>query len=529
MALWIDAGTLFDLPIEAQTGRLMALVYAAYVIVSALALIEFVRSVPLYLWRNPVAVIAADAAGLAWEPMFAVLAASTFAAVATHVGVGLFLLRARPTDRFALLVSLTNIVGGLGLVSGVGLDFAEPAWKLAVHGLWRLGSVLVMAVWLTLPDGRFVPRSAIALLLAFSIWHLIGIADPSVAPCLCDNPRIALYLCFFFAAAAAQVYRYRAVATKHQRDQMKWITVALIASAITLAIASAAFVVWPFAFRVAGTDAVGLLVVVGSNVLHQVANIGVALALAIAIVRTRLFAIDLIINRTLLYAAVTVVLIGVFAGLNGLAQTALELAGVGGSGLVTALLAAATAAVFAPLRKRLAPVIDRLLPARALLTLVFLDLVSSTERLAALGDERWRDVLSSYRAIVRREITRSEGREIDNAGDGFFVIFTDPLRAVSAAARIRRVVRDLGLELRIGVHVGECEMRGEKPTGLAVHAAARVMSCAQGGEIFVSADAHELLQGTGVTLVDRGLHPLRGVAGEWRLYLADPARLAQLS
>jgi class 3 adenylate cyclase len=157
------------------------------------------------------------------------------------------------------------------------------------------------------------------------------------------------------------------------------------------------------------------------------------------------------------------------------------------------------------------------LPARSRLTLLFTDIVESTQAIVDLGDERWRDVLSLYRAMVRRELGHFHGREVNTAGDAFFAIFDRPIRGVGCAMAMRDAVKELGLRVRTGLHCGEVEMRGEQVTGLAVHAAARVMSQAGEDEIFVSGVMAEAVGGS-IPLRELGQRELRGVPGEWRLF-----------
>jgi class 3 adenylate cyclase len=158
------------------------------------------------------------------------------------------------------------------------------------------------------------------------------------------------------------------------------------------------------------------------------------------------------------------------------------------------------------------------LPARAVLALVFTDIVGSTRMAAEFGDERWRGLLDRYRAAVRRELSRLGGREIDTAGDGFFATFHRPVAALECAWHIRQAVRGLNLETRTGVHVGECEMRGEKVSGLAVHTAARVMAAAPDGELVVSEALREAVGELDMQFADHGVHQLKGVPGQWHLY-----------
>jgi class 3 adenylate cyclase/acyl-coenzyme A thioesterase PaaI-like protein len=158
---------------------------------------------------------------------------------------------------------------------------------------------------------------------------------------------------------------------------------------------------------------------------------------------------------------------------------------------------------------------------RILATLLFTDIVGSTEHAERLGDARWRALLDQYRASVRTEIARCEGIEIDTAGDGFFVRFESPARALQCARAARDAVKRLGVEIRAGIHTGECEVQGRNLTGIAVHIAARVQAAAAPGEVLVSETVKAIATGSGVRFEDRGKHSLKGVPGEWRLYLVE--------
>ncbi|HET8556539.1 MAG TPA: adenylate/guanylate cyclase domain-containing protein [Gaiellaceae bacterium] len=157
---------------------------------------------------------------------------------------------------------------------------------------------------------------------------------------------------------------------------------------------------------------------------------------------------------------------------------------------------------------------------RVLATVLFTDIVDSTRRAVELGDRRWRQLLNTHDAAVRRELERFRGREVDTAGDGFFATFDGPARAVRCAISIGDAVRELGLDLRAGIHTGECELDGSKVRGIAVHTGARVASLAAPGEVLVSRTVKDLVAGSGLDFVDRGVHELKGVPGEWRLYAA---------
>ncbi len=155
---------------------------------------------------------------------------------------------------------------------------------------------------------------------------------------------------------------------------------------------------------------------------------------------------------------------------------------------------------------------------RVLATVLFTDVVSATERAATLGDRQWREVLDRHHALVRRELAAFRGREIDTAGDGFLAAFDGPARAIRAATTITEKVRLMGLEVRAGLHTGECEVMGPKLGGIAVHIGARVAALAKPGEVLVSSTVKDLVAGSGLRFDDRGAHALKGVPGEWHLF-----------
>ena len=159
-------------------------------------------------------------------------------------------------------------------------------------------------------------------------------------------------------------------------------------------------------------------------------------------------------------------------------------------------------------------------PDRVLATVLFTDIVGATERAVALGDRRWRDLLDSHQALVRRELARFRGHEVDTAGDGFLATFDGPARAIRCACAISDEARQLGLEIRAGLHTGECELIGNKVGGIAVHIGARVAASAAPGEVRVSSTVKDLVAGSGLRFSDRGVHTLKGVPGEWRLFAA---------
>jgi class 3 adenylate cyclase len=156
---------------------------------------------------------------------------------------------------------------------------------------------------------------------------------------------------------------------------------------------------------------------------------------------------------------------------------------------------------------------------RVLSTIVFTDIVGSTEIATQVGDVRWRELLERHHAVVRAELARHRGVEVDTAGDGFFARFDGPARAIRCAAAILNSVRaEVGLELRAGIHTGECEIVGEKLAGIAVHTGARVAAAAKPGEVLVSSTVKALVAGSGIDFEDRGATQLKGIDESWRLF-----------
>jgi pimeloyl-ACP methyl ester carboxylesterase/class 3 adenylate cyclase len=156
-----------------------------------------------------------------------------------------------------------------------------------------------------------------------------------------------------------------------------------------------------------------------------------------------------------------------------------------------------------------------------LATVLFTDIVGSTAKAAELGDRGWRELLEQHHALIRRELTRHRGVELDTAGDGFFARFDGPARAIRCACAVTASVHDLGIEVRAGVHTGECELLDGKVAGLAVSIGARVAAAAGPGEVLVSQTVKDLVAGSGIAFADRGVAQLKGVPGDWRIYAVD--------
>jgi class 3 adenylate cyclase/pimeloyl-ACP methyl ester carboxylesterase len=164
-------------------------------------------------------------------------------------------------------------------------------------------------------------------------------------------------------------------------------------------------------------------------------------------------------------------------------------------------------------------------PDRVLTTVLFSDIVGSTERATALGDHAWRDLLDAHDDMTRRQLQRYRGREVKTTGDGFLATFDGPARAIRCAAAIREAAQRLGIQLRLGIHTGEVELRGDDVGGIAVHIAARVAAHAGPSEVLVSRTVTDLVAGSEIVFQDRGEHALKGVAGDWQLFAVAPTSL----
>jgi class 3 adenylate cyclase len=157
-------------------------------------------------------------------------------------------------------------------------------------------------------------------------------------------------------------------------------------------------------------------------------------------------------------------------------------------------------------------------PDRSLATILFTDIISSTETASELGDERWRSLVERHDELVRMEIERYGGRPIKTMGDGFLAVFEGPAKAIRCARAMDGAVRTLGIEMRAGIHTGECERRGDDLSGIAVNVAARIVARAGAGEVLVSSTVRELVLGSGLEFSERGTHALKGVPDEWHLF-----------
>jgi class 3 adenylate cyclase len=437
------------------------------------------------------------------------------------------------------LIALLNALPGLAgqytryaLVTQPGMPFT--AWipwfgDLMTDFVYPAG--LAALAFLLTPNGRFLsPRwrwvavtgAVVSLVLLILDMTDTGIGNPPVPNPTAVPAIIALGARFgeapFLAglavlavAGASVVIRLRR-AHGEERLQMRWIAAAA-AFAVGINVLSIVFLLAVASDQVA-TVVATVVTVIGFGIVLPA-------GFAVAMLRYRLYDLDLLLNRTALYGAVTVVLVVVLFVANLVAQRAVESVFHQRSDLVAAALGVAAGLAFGPIRRAIRPVVDRALPARSRLTLLFTDIVESTQAIVDLGDERWRDVLFRFRALVRHELARHRGREVNTAGDAFFAVFDRPANGVRCAAAMRDGVKGLGLSVRTGIHCGEVQMRGEQVSGLAVHAAARVMGQAGADQVLISGDVAELLDDA-LPLRDVGRHELRGVPGTWQLYELAP-------
>ena len=466
----------------------------------------------------------------------------------TYGTVGAFIASRRPANKVGWFLLGTGVLAGLNAVCtsyvayGYTLHPGLPVLQLAawLHGVliallvpgtylvfmffpngslpsprWRIPLGVVIAILSGLVLIALVaPRIYPNVLPSLSVANPIGISGLPVAAGLTWEPALPFRLLGIIVCLSAIPIRLR---RSHgvERQQLKYLAYVALLMIFGFAVGLAA--------SLAGVDEAHIILPLTALIGLAV---GIPAACGLAILRYRLYDIDLLINRTVVYGGVTAVLAVVLGVANVASQRIVEALTGERSELLTAVLIGGAVLAFAPLRSRVRPIVDRFLPARALLTLFFTDIVDSTRMAADLGDEGWRDLLSRYRASVRRELARCGGHEVDTAGDGFFATFNRPGAGLRCAWAIRSAVAALGLRTRTGLHVGECEMRGEKVSGLAVHTAARVMAAAGDGEILISSAVREVSSGIDAQLGDRGRHELKGVPGEWQLFVLEAEPVA---
>jgi class 3 adenylate cyclase len=459
---------------------------------------------------------ALEAVGLSPAAYVEYLVALEAVLALTYAGAAGLLVWKRANDPLAVFAALTLLTFGTVTFGDVVPTLAEtyPFLRIPTYVLHLAGAACFTVFVFVFPDGRFVPSWTRWVALP---WVLVQVpnefisatSDLRTAYVLVASPFFVVGL---FSAVFAQVYRYRRVSTSAQRQQTKWTVFGFGISLGGYLILGVLVSLFP---DVAANPLASAAVYTGQSFCMMV----LPLSIGMAVLRHRLYDIDLIINRTVVYGAVTGILVVAYLSVTTVTQRAVEIVTGDRSGVLPNGAGLAVALAFQPLRQRTKRVVDRVLPPREELALLFTDIVASTEKAAAWGDSQWRIALEHYRAAVRRELRRFGGREVDTAGDGFFVAFSAPHAAVRCAEAIAIETHRLGLPSRLGVHYGGCEVRGEKLSGINVHTAARVMGLAGPDEVLVSESVRDVMQDRAeIHFEDRGAHVLKGVPGEWRLY-----------
>ncbi len=450
-------------------------------------------------------------------------AALSVVAFIAWIALALLVFVRRSRDLFGLVLasgflSFAVVMGTFTQITGIILEGRANPWAPP----WP-ATVLLIAEGLSLPwafcfpDGRFVSRLTLVL---SALWLLIWLIPAVGGPFLGAFPigpigeRIVV-VTLVASTMPAAIYRYWRRSSPVQRQQMKWAVLGgLVFVVVYLLVVPTGALLRPSASG-------GIPFQALNRAVFSAAVSGIPLALAIGIFRQGLFDIDHILNRTLMYAGLTAGLAIAFIAISGAAN--LVLSGVTGRQSEELVLLASVVPVaiaFMPARARALRLANRYISEARVMTLLFIDLVGSTERAYAMGNRPWRELLERFRATVRRCLRHYGGHEVDTTGDGFFITFDAPARAIDCGHAIVEAVKPLTLDVRVGVHIGEVQVDGRYVEGGNVHLAARVMSEAKGGEVLVSEALREVVAGSEIQLADRGNHQLKGVPGEVHLYAA---------
>lgn len=446
------------------------------------------------------------------------------AAAASWIALAGLVFFRRSRDLLGLLLSASFLSYGIvmgtfvdtnGLIANGRSNPWAPPWPATII---LLANALSLPWAYYFPDGRFVPRWTMALA---AVWIAVWLVPAIGGPFLYQTPLGPRGLTILVIALVASTgvsfgFRYWRRSNAVQRQQLKWVLLgALIFLAVYL------FVVPTGALLPEqNPSSRAYFFQTVHSALFSLAVVAIPMAVGVAIFRQGLLDIDRILNRALTYGAVTILLAIGLVGITGIANSTLEALTGQRSDLVLLASVVPVALAFMPLRARALKIADRFVVDCKVATLLFVDVVGSTDRAYAMGDRAWRDLLERFRSNVRRCLRRYGGREIDTAGDGFFVTFEAPERAIRCARALIDSVRPLGLEVRAGVHIGEVQVDGSHVEGANVHLASRVMSEAGPGQILVSGALRDVVAGSDVELQDQGARQLKGVPGEVTLYAA---------
>jgi len=479
----------------------------AFLAVFLLAVATFIRAVPHWI---DVMLAKAPPSGARELPPSTLVGIDIVAALAVPLAsaaVAAVILRYRSRDWFGLFASIEAVLFGCAIAGPWSSVPLSDPWSVPTRVAIKLALIAILMVLYTFPNGRFVPSWTRSVLVVFAGWTVASTAFTSVDPVVARGIWQLALIAFIFSGLVAQAFRLRRVSSPTERRQTKWIFYGL-------ALIIAAYALWSFVEFGTHNQVLATL----ADIVVQLTSIASAVLFGIAMIRFRLYDIDLVVNRTILYGSATALLVLAFAALSAVSKRIIEAATGHSSDVMTIPLIVAAAVAFGPLQRRIRPLVDRLLPPRATLTLFFTDICDSTVRAVTMGDQRWREALTTYRATVRRGLRRFKGSEMDTAGDGFFAVFDRPGDALGSAQWLRDRLHELDLDSRFGLHAGECELRGEKVSGVAVIAAARVMATAGPNEIVISQVVHETLGNPDGAFRDLGNLTLKGLPGTWHLY-----------
>jgi len=422
----------------------------------------------------------------------------------------------RSQDLFGLLLFVCFVSAGV-----IGSTDVFEILRMQRTDSWSPFPAIVMytanafcMLWVyVFPDGRFVPKWASLFACAWVVWNMVRLTLSAADMAAIGIYAVVINLLLVGSAVASLFWRYRFHASPVRRNQLKWLLLGCMIAFIVYAIVS--IIIAMPALQKPGS---GFLLRVGSTALMSLALVAVPTAMLVAIFRQGLLDIDYLINRTLVYGSLTVVTIAAFFLISSVVRELMHRTIGQVSELLTIMLALPMAMAFLPVRSKVGRVFDRFLSERTVLTVMFIDIVESTELAVRVGDREWLDILRRFRESVRGLLASYGGEEVDTAGDGLFATFIGPGGAIQCARSVIDEVESMGIRLRIGLHTGEVDRYGTGVTGVAVHVGARVMALASADEIFVSAALRDLVAGSRTKFQYRGDHALKGLPGVHGIY-----------
>ena len=501
-------------------GKPLFAVRCAVVLYATLAVIAYVRWLPRWIDLRLDTAISTVAVGATSLPLVQVTWLSIIVAIASTTvwcAVALLIELRRSRDLFgnilfASLVSFAVIVAtDVDVILPMQRSDSLPQFQMP---LLFVANALSLPWMYVFPDGRVVPNWAWIPASIWSAWSILRIVSPGFDQASIGTPAILLNVVLVLTGVSSLVFRYLRRADVVQKDQLRWFLVgalfALLAYVLTLPVSAL--------IPEIELPGAGYLYRTLVSSFLSASLIVVPLTLAAAIFRQGLLDIELVFNRTIAFSLMTGLLVAGFVLISRALDRIAE--GVTGTSsvVVPIVTAIGLAVAFLPLRTALLRVADRFMSGQRILTVLFVDIVGSTELAVRIGDRAWGELLERFRRLVRREIKRYGGVEVDTAGDGFFVTFDGPGRGIRCARSALEAVKPLGIECRAGMNIGEVEIHHDRVTGVAVHVGSRLMALAKPNEVLVSAALREVVAGSNIELLDRGEHVLRGLPGVTRLY-----------